>query len=287
MVPGTMRDIALSHPGATIRCMGRPRRIVRQDGFFHVMNRGVDRQPIFIDDADRVDFGAVLGRAAIDNAVAVHAYCLMRNHFHLIVECPDGGLSSFVHQLTATHARHVNDRHGRDGPLYRGRFKSLVIDDDGYLLAAVRYVHRNPAPDGPPDRFERYRWSSHRTYLQHRRQPPWLRTDLVLGLHGDDLACYREFTAAAAAGALPIGPALELATVEHADSLDRSPKGVERSVALALVQSGVWPPAALAPLGLSFGSERRRRQATWRAARTVRADPVLTGIADRAARLAA
>lgn len=124
--------------------MGRALRPDRPGGWYHVVNRGVDHQPIFFDDSDRVDFGRLLGVGHDRFGVEVHAYCLMTNHFHLLVHCPNGGLSDFMHDVTATFTRHVNDRLGRDGPLVRGRFRSFIVDSDAYVLCATRYIHRNP-----------------------------------------------------------------------------------------------------------------------------------------------
>lgn len=157
------------------------------------MNRGADRQSVFMADTDRVDFGRLIGLGHQRHGVEVHAYCLMTNHFHLIVHCPDGGLSEFMHDLTSTYVRHVNDRLGRDGPLFRGRFKSLTVDTDAYLLAATRYIHRNPLDISGIDAVEDHRWSSHRTYLGFRRRPPWLKTDVVLASFDGDVDRFHEF----------------------------------------------------------------------------------------------
>ena len=118
--------------------MGRQTRTDRQDGWHHVVNRGVARMATFHDDADRVEFGRLLAVGHDRFGVEVHAYCLMTNHFHLVLHCPDGGLSEYMQLLTSVHARHVNDRAGRDGPLYRGRFASRHIRDGRYLRNAVR-----------------------------------------------------------------------------------------------------------------------------------------------------
>lgn len=122
--------------------MGRTLRPDRPGGWHHVVNRGVDHQPIFFDDSDRVDFGRLLGVGHDRFGVEVHAYCLMTNHFHLLVHCPCGGLSGFMHDVTATFTRHVNDRLGRDGSLVRGRFRSFTVDSDAYVLCVTRYIHR-------------------------------------------------------------------------------------------------------------------------------------------------
>ena len=152
-------------------------RSLQQDGWHHVMNRGGDRRDIFHDDRDRVAFGDVLGRAVGRYGVEVHAYCLMPNHFHLLVRCPDGGLSASMQYVQSRFTRWINDRYHSDGPLLRGRFTSKEISTEDYLTAAFRYVHLNPHPLMRGRPLVEYRWSSLRTYLGCRRPPNWLCVD--------------------------------------------------------------------------------------------------------------
>ena len=128
------------------------------------MNRGAARQAVFHSATDGRTFEGLLGRAARRFGVEVHAYCLMTNHFHLLLHCPDGGVSDFMQFLGASYTRHLNDRLGRDGPIFRGRFRSLLIDSDRYLAAVGRYIHRNPLDIGPDTDLAQYRWSSFRHY---------------------------------------------------------------------------------------------------------------------------
>jgi REP element-mobilizing transposase RayT len=155
------------------------------------MNRGVNHQTIFFSDSDRLEFGARLDDIHEKFACEVHAYCLMDNHFHLLLHCPQGGLSAAMQRLSSLFTRHVNDRVARDGPLFRGRFHSRAIVEPGYLLTACRYIHRNPVDLGVA--IDDYRWSSHRTYLGHRRTPRWLNTSTVLNLFDDDRAAFDRF----------------------------------------------------------------------------------------------
>ena len=161
--------------------MGRPARLAMQTGWHHVMNRGTAHGLVFHDDADRVEFGQCIATAHDRTGVRVLAYCLMDTHFHLIVNCPDGGLSAFAQHLIATYTRRTNQRHERDGPVFRGRFRSRIVADHEYLATAVRYVHRNPLDIDPRMRLDEYRWSSHRTYLGLRPTPRWLDVEQVLG----------------------------------------------------------------------------------------------------------
>ncbi len=176
--------------------MARPLRPDLPDSLFHVMNRGINHQDVFFDDSDRVEMGQRFGDIFERFGVVTHAYCLMDNHYHTLVHCPKGHLSEAMQRLGSLYTRHVNDRLGRDGALFRGRFASRQILDDGYLLTACRYIHRNPlALDGVSDVAD-YRWSSHRTYLGLRRTPPWLRTDEVLSHWEGDRAAFDRFVVA-------------------------------------------------------------------------------------------
>ena len=218
--------------------MGHARRSERQTGWHHIVNRGVDRADTFWSDADRVEFVRLLGVSSERTGVEVHAYCLMSNHYHLVLHCPDGGLSEFMQYLTGVYARHANDRIGREGPVFRGRFHSRAIPTDQYLLNAVRYVHRNPLAiegvTGPAD----HRWSSHRTYLGHRRRLAWLRTDVVLGLLGDDRRAFERFVdendvapdRLEVVDLAALDEAVWLAIGEAGD-LGRAPQGLARTVA--------------------------------------------------------
>lgn len=156
------------------------------------MNRGVDRADIFRDDRDRVEFGAALGEARTRADVEVHASALMGNHFHLLVRDRPTDLSVFMHHLGTTYGRRFNDRHGRDGPLFRNRFHSIVIGTDQQLLRTLRYVHLNPVAITGLESLEGFRWSSHRSYLGLRRSPQWLVVDHLLG-HFADVGDYHSF----------------------------------------------------------------------------------------------
>ncbi len=160
--------------------MARSLRLDPDDGWHHVMNRGAGRRTIFIDDNDRTSFGQRLAEMHELFGIVVHAYCLMGNHFHLVVHCSHAGLSEGMQRLSSVFTRHMNDRHGRDGALFRGRFHSRLITSDRYLVTAIRSVHRNALDVAGIEDVAEYRWSSHRTYLGLRRCPPWLETAVVL-----------------------------------------------------------------------------------------------------------
>ena len=176
--------------------MPRPLRPDLPDSWFHVMNRGINHSDVFLDDSDRIEMGQRFADIHDRYGVVTHAYCLMDNHYHALFQCPNGRLSEAMQRLGSLYTRHVNDRLGRDGALFRGRFASRQILDEGYLLTACRYIHRNPlALNGVRDPAE-YRWSSHRAYLGLRGTQPWMRTDAVLGHWNGDRVAFDRFVGA-------------------------------------------------------------------------------------------
>ena len=139
---------------------------------FHVVQRGVNRERVFEDDADRCHYLALLRRAASRYAVSVHAYVLMTNHVHLLVTADrDRGLSAAMSHVGQCYAQAFNRRHGRVGTLFQGRFKSCLVDSDAYLLAVYRYIELNPVRAGMVGRAEEYRWSSVHANAFLRRDP--------------------------------------------------------------------------------------------------------------------
>lgn len=150
--------------------------------WFHVFNRGARRQDIFLDDGDRRCFLGLLNEVHQRHGVEVHAFCLLDNHFHLVLHCPERNLSEAMHWMATVYAQRFNRRHGLDGPMFRSRFAAKHISDDRYLLDAVRYVHRNPEHHGLGIPLDRYQWSAHRTYLGLVPQPKWLETGVVKAL---------------------------------------------------------------------------------------------------------
>lgn len=184
------------------RRMPRQLRIEYEGAIYHVMNRGDRREEIVRDDGDRESFVATLGAAAQRCEWEVHAWCLMGNHFHLVVETPRGNLVTGMKWFLGTYTMRFNARNRQRGHLFAGRYKSLVIDDreHHYLRVVSDYVHLNPARARllrTEEALEGWGWSSYPDYLRAAsRRPAWLRTDRVLGEHGierDTVAGRREF----------------------------------------------------------------------------------------------
>jgi REP element-mobilizing transposase RayT len=170
--------------------MPRQLRIQYEGAIYHLMSRGDRRDEIFRDDLDRRSFLQTLGVACQKSGWQVHAYCLMSNHFHLVVETPRANLVEGMKWLLGTYTMRCNRRHKLSGHLFAGRYKSLLVDGatPGYLRTVCDYVHLNPVRArllGKRERLQKYRWSSYPSYLRGRqKREPWLRCDRLLGEHG-------------------------------------------------------------------------------------------------------
>ena len=182
--------------------MPRKLRLQYAGAICHVMNRGDRREPIFKDDFDRVRFLEALGQACEKTGWQVHAFCLMRNHFHLVVETPQPNLVAGMKWLLGTYTSRFNRRHKEFGHVFSGRYKSLLVNGSGsgYLKTVCDYVHLNPVRAAlvrASQPLESYRWSSYGEYLRPpSRRPKWLRVDRLLGEWGipkDSVAGRRQF----------------------------------------------------------------------------------------------
>ncbi|HUF98402.1 MAG TPA: transposase, partial [Ilumatobacter sp.] len=163
------------------------------------MNRGAARRDVFFGARDGLQFVHLLAEGSAASDIEVHAYCLMPNHFHLILHCPNRGLSDFMRGVGSMYTRYLNHRRGADGPIFRGRFHSLSVDTPEYLDRAARYVHRNPIELNRPEPIDRYRWSSYGAYVGTRRPPSWLHVQRLSGYHGGPSG-YRTFVEGDVAG---------------------------------------------------------------------------------------
>jgi putative transposase len=276
--------------------MARPLRIDNKDGWHHLMNRGAAHAVVCRDDTDRVEFGTRLGDIHDRFGIEIHAYCLLDTHFHLLVHCPDGRLSEAMQRLSSIYTRHVNDRLGRDGALFRGRFLSKPIEDDRYLLAAARYVHRNALDVAGVRQVDEYRWSSHRSYLGLRRPAPWLRTDVILSHFGGDRDAFHRFVRVDETDSKPAPDRCDLVSILSAANLVVLELGlgdqgrgsiVARSVALSWADSwGTFDSSTLMQV-LAVPSEGALRAARSRARRRQQVDEQFARAIDRSAQLAA
>jgi putative transposase len=161
--------------------MTRPLRICIPGGIYHVIARGNDRGVIYLDDADRFAFLRTLAHVVDRFGWLCHAYCLMGNHFHLVVETPRPNLPSGMRQLNGRYAQGFNDRHGRCGHVFQARYRSILVQKDGHLLALCRYVVLNPVRAGLCRDPGAYFWSSYRATAGRAAAEPFLVTDWILG----------------------------------------------------------------------------------------------------------
>jgi putative transposase len=167
--------------------MPRPLRHEYAGAVYHVLSRGDRREPIFREESDRQHFLETLGRTCAKTGWNVLAYCLLNNHFHLVIETPLGNLVVGMKWLLGTYTGWFNRRHRLVGHLFSGRYKALVVDakTPGYLQTVCEYVHLNPVRArllGPTQHLRDYGWSSYPEYLKApRRRWPWLRVERLLG----------------------------------------------------------------------------------------------------------
>ena len=144
------------------------------------MNRARRGQDLFVDKADYLQFIGLLQETTDLFNVKVAAYCMMPTHYHLLLQTPDANLSRCMRHLNGVYTQKYNISHSCDGTLFRGRYKSILVDADTYLLQLVRYIHRNPLKAGLVKRLDQYVWSSHRGYLSKAKKWNWLYKHFVL-----------------------------------------------------------------------------------------------------------
>jgi putative transposase len=171
------------------------------------MSRGIDRQPIFVDDRDREHFLELLEKAVERYRIKIHVFVLMSNHFHLLLQTPEGNLGAGMQWIKQSYSMWYNVRHDRVGPLFQGRYRSIPVEDAGWIYELSQYVHLNPLrlarfklsrldrqreamepykPLGKAEATRRlrelrsYRWSSYRAYAGYVAVPPWLSSESIL-----------------------------------------------------------------------------------------------------------
>jgi len=154
--------------------MTRPLRAEYEGAFYHIMARGQRQENIFISDKDRKQF---LERVAITvdkYNLHLHAYCLMDNHYHFLLETPDGNLSQAMRYLNGSYANYFRVKHRLEGSIFQGRYKSIVVEKDDYLLQLSAYIHLNPVRANMVEKPEEYKWSSFKYYLGKESIPEFL-----------------------------------------------------------------------------------------------------------------
>jgi REP element-mobilizing transposase RayT len=174
--------------------MARPLRIEYQGAHHHVTTRGNERKAIFRDDQDRERFLELLGRTVEQFDVRLHAYVLMDNHYHLLIETRRAGLNQAMRYLNGVYTQAFNRRHKRVGHLFQGRYKAILVEEEPYLLELSRYIHLNPWRVKQSIDPIKYPWSSLGSYVGTRAVPGWLTVKEVLSQFGSTgKRGYREF----------------------------------------------------------------------------------------------
>ncbi len=162
--------------------MARSLRIEYPGAWYHVMNRGRRREDIFLSRHDYETFLQVLQETADAWNCKVSAYCLMSNHYHLLVHTPEGNLSRCMRHINGVYTQRFNRHHNKDGQLFRGRYKAVLVDADSYLLEVLRYIHQNPLQAGITNKLKDYEWSSHHGYISRAKKWKWLYKDVLLSM---------------------------------------------------------------------------------------------------------
>jgi putative transposase len=160
--------------------MSRPLRIEIKNAWYHVMNRGRRHEEVFTGKEDYLRFMQLLQETIEMWNLRVSAFCLMPNHYHLLIQTPDGNVSRCMRHIDGVYAQRFNRSHGHDGSLFRGRFKSILVDERSYLLEVLRYIHRNPLKAGLSKTLEQYPWTSHKGYISKAKNWNWLHKKHVL-----------------------------------------------------------------------------------------------------------
>ena len=164
--------------------MARPLRISYPGAFYHITARGNEKKDIYKNDRDRIKFLEYLASATERYGARIHAYCLMSNHYHLLLETPDGNLSEIMRHINGAYTTYFNIKRGRSGHLLQGRYGAFVVDADEYAEELSRYIHLNPVNAGLVERPEAYAWSSCQDYFGMRPAPEWLHQDFILSYFG-------------------------------------------------------------------------------------------------------
>jgi REP element-mobilizing transposase RayT len=166
--------------------MARPLRVEYPGAFYHAINRGIGQEKLFKSPRDHEVFLQYLEKAAERFAVIVHTYCLMDNHYHLLLETAEPNLSVTMQWLNVSYATYFNRKHRRKGHLFQGRFKAILIDAEAYLKHLSRYIHLNPVRAKKIDTPDQYRWSSYSAFIGKQKSPKFLKTDWLLSNFGSN-----------------------------------------------------------------------------------------------------
>ncbi|HBC0467107.1 TPA: transposase [Legionella pneumophila] len=164
--------------------MVRPLRIEFAGGLYHITSRGNRKEAIYLSDKDRENFLSVLSDACLKYQWLCHSYCLMTNHYHLLIETPLGNLSKGMRYLNGVYTQKFNKSHKRIGHVLQGRYKSILVEKDSYLLELSRYIVLNPVRAGMVEKADEWSWSSYLATSGRVPIPSWLTVDWLLSSFG-------------------------------------------------------------------------------------------------------
>jgi REP element-mobilizing transposase RayT len=177
--------------------MARPLRITFPGAFYHVTARGNERKAVFKSNRDRQKFLEYLETATERYHAVIHAYCLMDNHYHLLLETPSGNLPQIMRHINGAYTTYFNVKRARAGHLFQGRYKGILVEMDEYAKELSRYIHLNPVRAKLVQTPEKYEWSSYHFYIGEKKAPGWLHRDFILGYFGNKVSVaqlgYKEF----------------------------------------------------------------------------------------------
>ena len=166
--------------------MSRAWRIEYRGALYHLLSRGNQHNDIFVDEGDRHTFLETIEEMSQRFEIDVFAYVLMSNHYHLLLRTRRANLKKAMHWFGTTYTQRFNRKNFRSGHLFEGRYKSIIVQNEAYLLQLSYYIHRNPLRAKIVKRLADYRWSSYRVYAYDRKNPEWLTTELILSQFEDE-----------------------------------------------------------------------------------------------------
>lgn len=180
--------------------MARPLRITFPGAFYHVTSRGNEQKAVFKSKRDREKFLEYLGSATERYNAVIHAFCLMDNHYHLLMETPSANLPQIMRHINGAYTTYFNIKRDRSGHLFQGRYKAVLVDKNPYAKELSRYIHLNPVRAHMVKAPEAYPWSSYNAYIGESEAPEWLYRDFILAYFGNKTAGsqkpYRDFVQA-------------------------------------------------------------------------------------------
>lgn len=166
--------------------MGRSLRIEYPCALYHITSRGNEKKKIFVSDEDRLKFLGIIEDYHDRYGILIHSYVLMDNHYHLILETPQGNLLKVMHGINSGYTGYFNRKYKRTGHLFQGRYKAILVEKDNYLIELSRYVHLNPVRAKAVERPEQYKWSSYCGYIGKRERNAWIEYAWVLSQFSND-----------------------------------------------------------------------------------------------------